>query len=100
MRVVISSIQQNLKNQRIKEVFHVKSCDQLADVFTKSNVNTDGILNVIQKNTLLKQHDQMSIDRPLEQNDNISDEDFTQQDQRFKTLDVEKQDQRSDDLPS
>merc|ERR1712082_497958 len=35
MRVVISSLQQNIKNRVIKDVFHVKSKDQLGDVFTK-----------------------------------------------------------------
>ena len=41
MRVVISSIQQNIKNKTILDVLHVKSRDQIADVFTKSGVKTD-----------------------------------------------------------
>ena len=65
MRVVISSIQQNLKNKRIKEIFHVKSSDQLADVFTKSGVKADGILSVIKHGTLENKQDQMSSDMPL-----------------------------------
>ena len=57
MRVVISSIQQNIKQKWIKEILHVKSRDQIADVFTKSGVNTNGILNVIQNGTLTKKQD-------------------------------------------
>ena len=54
LRVVISSMQQNIQNGRIKNIFHVKSEDQLADIFTKSNVNNDRIFEVFQKGSLKK----------------------------------------------
>ena len=75
MRVVISSIQQNLKNKRIKNIYHVKSCDQIADVFTKSGVNTERILSAIQNGTLKIKQDQMSSDMFLKYCDKRSSDD-------------------------
>ena len=63
---------QNIKNKTILDVLHVKSRDQIADVFTKSGVKTDRILNVIRTGTLKVKHDQMSTDMPLNRLDMIS----------------------------
>ena len=41
MRVVISSIQQNMKQNIISKINHVKSADNVADVFTKKGVSTE-----------------------------------------------------------
>lgn len=53
MRVVISSIQQRMKNNIISEINHVKSADNIADIFTKKGVSTDRILQVIDKGSLI-----------------------------------------------
>ena len=52
MRVVLSSIQQKMKTQRIMKVNHVKSSDQLADILTKKGVSADFILNTVSNGTL------------------------------------------------
>ena len=52
MRVVISSLQQKIKNGRIREINHVKSHQQLADVFTKKGVNPDLIIDTVSSGTL------------------------------------------------
>ena len=79
MRVVISSIQQNIKRGRIQDIFHVKSRDQLADVFTKSGVHSDRILNIMQCRSMLIKPDQMSADIPLKSWDMISSNDENKQ---------------------
>ena len=56
MRVVISSLQQLMKSGRIQSIHHVKSNDQLADVFTKKGVCSDLILDTVSSGT-------MNIDR-------------------------------------
>ena len=48
MRVVISSIQQNLQNKIIRDVHHVKSQDNIADIFTKKGVDNTRIKEVLQ----------------------------------------------------
>ena len=53
MRVVISSIQQHLQNKTLTEFHHVVSKDNIADIFTKSGVNTDTFLNVLKNCSLL-----------------------------------------------
>ena len=53
MRVVISSIQQHLQNKILTEIHHVKSADNVADVFTKKGVNTDRILTVLKNGSIL-----------------------------------------------
>ena len=53
MRVVISSIQQHLQNKILTEIHHVKSADNVADVFTKKGVNTDRILTVLKDGSIL-----------------------------------------------
>ena len=53
MRVVISSIQQYLQNQILSDVHHVKSKDNLSDVFTKKGVATDRILETLHYSSLL-----------------------------------------------
>ena len=47
MRVVISCIQQYLKNGTIKQINHVRSQQQLADVFTKYGVSKFNIMDVV-----------------------------------------------------
>ena len=47
MRVVISSIQQHMRDGIISDVRHVRSKDQLADIFTKKGVSCDRLLEVI-----------------------------------------------------
>ena len=47
MRVVISSIQQNLQNRIIQDVHHVKSQDNVADIFTKKGVDNTRIKEVL-----------------------------------------------------
>ena len=53
MRVVISSIQQHLQNKILTEVKHVKSADNIADVFTKAGVNTNRVLGVLKNGSLI-----------------------------------------------
>ena len=99
MRVVISSVQQNLKNKRIKDILHVKSSDQIADVFTKSGVCTNAILDVIQKGSLIRNQTQDKISRSgpycqlkdyyVKHNDQIS----------CDMEDIQEQDQASTDVP-
>ena len=52
MRVIISSLQQHMKTGRIKEINHVSSKQQLADVFTKKGVSSDTITNIVSSGTL------------------------------------------------
>ena len=52
MRVVISSLQQHMKTGRIKQINHVNSKQQLADVFTKKGVSTDFILDTVTSGVL------------------------------------------------
>ena len=52
MRVVLSSLQQQIKNGRIKDVKHVKSQNQLADIMTKKGVSADFILDTVSNGTL------------------------------------------------
>ena len=49
MRVVVSSLQQKIKSGRIKNVFHVQSSNQLADVLTKKGVSKENILNTVKQ---------------------------------------------------
>ena len=53
MRVVVSSIQQHLQSKILTEINHVKSKDNLADVFTKKGVPTERILNVLRNGSLI-----------------------------------------------
>ena len=53
MRVVVSSIQQHLQNKILTEVQHVKSKDNIADVFTKAGVKTNRVLDVLKNGSLL-----------------------------------------------
>ena len=53
MRVVISSIQQHLANKILTDVQHVKSKDNLSDVFTKKGVSTNRILETLQTSSLV-----------------------------------------------
>ena len=52
MRVIISSLQQLIKSGRIQAIHHVKSKDQLADVFTKKGVCSDLILDTVSSGTM------------------------------------------------
>ena len=52
MRVVISSIQQHLKQKVITEINHVKSADNIADIFTKKGVSVERLMNVLHKGSL------------------------------------------------
>ena len=52
MRVVVSSIQQRMKKNIISEINHVKSEDNIADVFTKKGVSTNRIMTAIEKGSL------------------------------------------------
>ena len=47
MWVIISCIQQHIQTGIIKDIFHVKSNQQLADVFTKKGVNTQTIIETM-----------------------------------------------------
>ena len=47
MRVIISCIQQHIQRGIIKDIFHVKSHQQLADVFTKRGVNPSNIIEAM-----------------------------------------------------
>ena len=53
MRVVLSSIQQHLQNKILTKVHHVKSKDNVADVFTKKGVNTERVLEVLKNGSLI-----------------------------------------------
>ena len=52
MRLVISSIQQNIREGKISNVKHVSSKSQLADVFTKRGVKSYLLLKVLNCGTL------------------------------------------------
>ena len=52
MRVVISSLQQHLKMKRIKDVEHVSSKEQIADVLTKKGVANNLILETLETGKL------------------------------------------------
>ena len=52
MRVVVPSLQQHLQQKIVSDVHHVKSSDNIADVFTKKGVATDRILNVLKNGSL------------------------------------------------
>ena len=52
MRVVISSIQQHLKQKVITEINHVKSADNIADIFTKKGVSVERLMKVLHKGSL------------------------------------------------
>ena len=60
MRVIISSLQQLMKQGKIKAIHHVKSQQQLADIFTKKGVNSNLILDTVSSGT-------MNIDRNSEE---------------------------------
>ena len=47
MRVVISSLQQHMRTGRIKNIQHVSSKQQLADIFMKKGVSSDLILDTV-----------------------------------------------------
>ena len=49
MRLVISSIQQKLKEGTIKDIQHVFSKDQLADVLTKKGASNFSLLKTLEK---------------------------------------------------
>ena len=55
MRVVISSIQQRLQDKVLTEIHHVKSEDNIADIFTKAGVKTDRILTALESSSLFLQ---------------------------------------------
>ena len=52
MRVIVSSLQQHMKKGRIKDIHHVSSQQQLADVFTKKGVAPDNIIHTVSSGTL------------------------------------------------
>ena len=52
MRVVLSCIQQQIKAGIVKDVHHVRSEDQLADVFTKKGVKNLKIIDAVSKGKL------------------------------------------------
>ena len=52
MQVIVSSLQQQMRNKRIKEIHHVRSNQQIADVFTKKGVSSDKILDTVSSGTL------------------------------------------------
>ena len=52
MRVVISSLQQQLQKGVLTEIRHCKSKDNTADIFTKKGVNPNRILEVLRKGSL------------------------------------------------
>ena len=64
MRVVISSIQQHLQNKILTKIHHVKSKDNIADVFTKAGVNSDRVLNALQIGSLLHKTEEWGCHTP------------------------------------
>ena len=52
MRIVISSIQQYLKNGTVKDINHVSSQDQIADMLTKKGVSSEKIIRAVSKGFL------------------------------------------------
>ena len=53
VRLVISSIQQSINNGTISDVIHCSSSDQLADIFTKSGVKSDKLLQCLASGNLI-----------------------------------------------
>ena len=47
MRVVISRIQQLIEDKTIKDIVHVSSKDQIADILTKKGVSSERIVNTL-----------------------------------------------------
>ena len=52
MRVIISSLQQKLKDGRIQDVQHVSSNFQLADILTKRGVSNYMLLKALEEGTI------------------------------------------------
>ena len=52
MRLVISAIQQSLKDGTVSDVMHVSTKDQLADIFTKKGVNSEKLLECLHSGNL------------------------------------------------
>ena len=55
MRIVISCLQQYLKQGIIKEVNHVSSENQLSDILTKKGVNSSKIIYAVSEGTITDQ---------------------------------------------
>ena len=49
MRIVISSLQQKLKERIIEDVSHVSSQNQLADILTKKGVSNYALLKTLEE---------------------------------------------------
>ena len=73
MRIVISSIQQYLKNGTIKEIKHVSSKNQLSDVFTKKGVIKENIIHAVSIGSL-KTPENLKWEKYTDTNDNSKDE--------------------------
>ena len=53
MRVVISRIQQLLKNKTIVDAVHVKTKDQVADILTKHGVSNQKMIEILNEGRIL-----------------------------------------------
>ena len=53
MRVVISRIQQLIEDKTIKDIIHVSSKDQIADILTKKGVSSERIVNTLKKGKIV-----------------------------------------------
>ena len=52
MRVVISRIQQLLREKIVTDIVHVKTKDQVADILTKKGVSSDKILTILNEGNI------------------------------------------------
>ena len=58
--MVVSSLQQYLKQGIIKDIKHVSYPDQLADIFTKKGVSTEKIIDAVSKGYIKDPEDKFS----------------------------------------
>ena len=61
MRVVISGLQQKLKDGSIEDIKHVSSKEQLADILTKKGVNNNLLVETLEKGYLPHNSEDLEI---------------------------------------
>ena len=69
MRVVISCLQQYITNGIIKDIIHVKTDQQLADVFTKRGVNGQNIIDVTSTGAIVHNKEKDETEASKEDNE-------------------------------
>ena len=88
MRLVISSLQQYMKNGTIKQINHVSSKDQLGDVLTKKGVLADKIIYAVSKGSLVYEEEDDYKTEETKDCEKYSLIDNTNEDNRFSDGDM------------